>query len=240
MKSKRTVNEAFSYESFEGVLAEATDSWKEEVEEIQYFHLDIIKEGSISFSDVDARLAQIKKDKEAKAEKFPVNQGIAFQGSYKSLEVPVQNTKTTEQPTLFQPKVVEDKLPFEPADEAIQDHDVKANPKLIQSLCLQLLTGSVMIPNESKIDIKRWVNSMKSVVERRFGTHANSIGDYQEFVEYMVEFLVWNTVDPAIADIVDGDYMMTVIATGMFEYIGTLPKNVYTEICQNALLTYIQ
>ena len=55
----------------------------------------------------------------------------------------------------------------------------------------------------------------------------------------MVEFLVWNTQDPTLVNIIDGDYMMTVIAADMLEYIGTLPQNTYTKICQSALLTYI-
>ena len=245
VKSKRIVNETFSYESFEGVLVEATDSWEEEVEELQYFHLDITKEGNnYSFPDVDARLAEIKKAKEAKAKtQKPYTQGTLFpkEGNNKYQEGFTQTPKTVVQPQLpFDAKEIESEPPFEPAEGVVPDQDVKADPKLIHSLCLQLLTGSVMIPNESKIDIKRWVNSMKSVVERRFGAGNAGLKAYQGFIESMVEFLVWDSEDPALANIVDGDYMMTVIAADMFEYIGTLPENTYTKICQSALLTYIQ
>lgn len=243
VKSKRVVNETFSYESFEGVLVEATDNWEEEVEEIQYFHLDITKEGNnYSFSDVDARLAEIKKAKEAKAKIQPYqgSYGKGYAGSIKYQETLPTTPKTVVQPTLpFPATEIESAPPFEPVDGVVDDQDVKADPKLIHSLCLQLLTGSVMIPNESKIDIKRWVNSMKSVIERRFGTGTEGLKIYQSFVESMVEFLVWNTQDPALVNIIDGDYMMTVIAADMLEYIGTLPQNTYTKICQGALLNYI-
>ena len=229
VKSKRVVNETFSYESFEGVLVEATDNWEEEVEEIQYFHLDITKEGNnYSFPDVDTRLAEIKKAKEAKAKTQPYqgSYGKGYAGSNKYQETLPTTPKTVVQPTLpFPATEIESAPPFEPVDGVVDDQDVKADPKLIHSLCLQLLTGSVMIPNESKIDIKRWVNSMKSVIERRFGTGT--------------EGLVWNTQDPTLVNIIDGDYMMTVIAADMLEYIGTLPQNTYTKICQSALLTYI-
>lgn len=246
VKSKRVVSETFSYESFEGVLVEATDNWEEEVEEIQYFHLDITKEGNVySFPDVDARLSEIKKAKEAKAKTRSYTQGTFFPGrSYavgnnKYQEGFSQTPKTVVgQPQLpFDVKEIESEPPFEPAD--VVDQDVKADPKLIHSLCLQLLTGSVMIPNESKIDIKRWVDSMKSVIERRFGAGTEGLKMYQEFIESLVEFLVWNSEDSALASIIDADYMMTVIATDMFEYLGTLPQNTYTKICQSALLTYI-
>ena len=80
---------------------------------------------------------------------------------------------------------------------------------------------------------------MKSVIERRFGTGTEGLKIYQGFIESMVEFLVWNTQDPTLVNIIDGDYMMTVIAADMLEYIGTLPQNTYTKICQSALLTYI-
>lgn len=243
VKSKRVVNETFSYESFEGVLIEATDNWEEKVEEIQYFYLDITKEGNnYSFSDVDARLAEIKKAKEAKAKTQPYqgNYGKGYAGSNKYQETLPTTPKTVVQPTLpFPATEIESAPPFEPVDGVVDDQDVKADPKLIHSLCLQLLTGSIMIPNESKIDIKRWVNSMKSVIERRFGTGTEGLKVYQGFIESMVEFLVWDTQDPTLINVIDGDYMMTVIAADMLEYIGTLPQNTYTKICQSALLTYI-
>lgn len=241
VKSERVVNETFSYESFEGLSVEATDSWKENVEEMQYFYLDIIKEGNnYSFPDVDARLEEIKKAKEAEAKTRPYSQG-SWKDRYPGYQSTLPATpKTVVQPTLpFEAEEVESAPPFEPIDKVVGGQDVKATPKLIHSLCLQLLTGSVMIPNESKIDIKRWVNNMKSVIEKRFGTGKEGLNLYQNFVELMVEFLVWNTEDPALANIIDEDYMMTVIATDMMEYIGTLPQNTYTKICQSALLTYI-
>lgn len=248
VKSKRTVNEAFSYESFKGVPVEATDSWEEEVEEIQYFYLDIIKEGNTySFPDVDVRLAEIKKAKEAKAKTQSHTQGTLFLrrdyegGNNKYQEGFSQTPKVVvEQPKFpFDAKEIESEHTFEPADGVVLDQDVKADPKLIHSLCLQLLTGSVMIPNESKIDIKKWVNSMKSVIERRFGTGTEGLKMYQGFIESLVEFLVWNSEDPTLTNMVDDDYMMTVIAADMFEYLGTLPQNTYTKICQSALLTYV-
>lgn len=240
VKSKREVSESFNYKSFDGVLIESTDNWTEEVEEIQYFMLDITKEGAnYSFSDVDARLAEIKKAKEAKAKTATTtNYGQGFNNYGKTQEHTISTPKVVLQRTLFDDMEVNDKLPFDTA-EVVPDQDVKADPKLIHSLCLQLLTGSIMIPNESKIDIKKWVNSMKSVVERRFGVGTESLKSYKDFIESMVEFLVWNTEDLTLANMVDQDYMMQIIASDMLEYLGTLPQNIYTKICQSALITYI-
>lgn len=247
VKSKRIVDEAFSYESFDGVLVEATDSWEEEVEELQYFGLDITKEGNTySFPDVDTRLAEIKKAKEAKAKTQSYTKNTFYpkgfiEGSNKYQENFSQTPKSVvAQPQLpFDAREIESEPPFESADGVVLDRDVKADPKLIHYLCLQLLTGSAMIPNESKIDIKRWVNSMKSVIERRFGTGTEGLKMYQGFIESLVEFLVWNSEDPALTNMVDDDYMMSIIAENMFNYLGTLPQNTYTKICQSALLTYI-
>lgn len=239
VKSKREVQEVFSYESFDGVLVEATDNWTEEVEELQYFMLDITKEGAnYSFPDVDARLVEIKKAKEAKAKTTTCTTKDYSQGFGKGQNQNVATPKVVTTRTLFDEVEENDKLPFETA-EVVPDQDVKADPKLIHSLCLQLLTGSVMIPNESKIDIKKWVNSMKSVVERRVGVGTEGLKSYQTFIESMVEFLVWDTEDLTLANMVDQDYMMQVIAGDMLEYLGTLPQNTYTKICQSALITYI-
>lgn len=243
VKSKRIVNETFSYESFEGTSIEATDNWEEEVEELQYFHLDITKEGNnYTFPDVDARLAEIKKAKESKAKTQPYSQGSygkGYSGSNRYQEI-LPAPKTITRTTLpFDAAEIEGDSSFESVDGVVDGQNVKADPKLIHSLCLQLLTGSVMIPNESKIDIKRWVNSMKPIIEKRFGTGTGGLKIYQGFIESMVEFLVWNAEDSSLSNMVDGDYMMTVIAEDMLEYIGTLPQNTYTKICQSALLTYI-
>lgn len=248
VKSKRTVNEIFSYESFDGVPVEATDSWEEDVEELQYFYLDIIKEGNTySFSDVDARLEEIKKAKEAKSKaqfytrgtSFPDTNYTEYNNKYQEGFSYTPKAVSEQLQFPFDAKEIESEPPFEPADGVVPDQDVKADPKLIHSLCLQLLTGSVMIPNESKIDIKRWVNGMKPVIERRFGTNTEGLKMYKGFIELLVEFLVWNSEDPTLTNMIDDDYMMTVIATDMFEYLGTLPQNTYTKICQSVLLTYI-
>lgn len=248
VKSKRVVNETFTYESFNGIPVEATDYWEEDVEEIQYFYLDITKEGNdYSFSDVDTRLAEIKKAKEAKAKPKSFSQSPSYVDSgYKDFGFGYQEAIMPHSKAVIeQPRLPLDKndlnnhLPFDTADGVIEDQDIKADPKLIKSLCLQLLTGSVMLPNESKIDIKRWVNNMKSIVDKRFGSDTTGLKLYKDFIESLTEFLVWNTEDPLLADIIDKDYMMTVIATDMLEYIGTLPQNTYTKICQSALLTYI-
>lgn len=242
VKSRRTVDETLSYESFGGVLVEATDNWEEEIEEIQYFYLDITKEGNdYSFSDVDTRLAEIKKAKEAKAKTQSYGTktcGDRYPGYQEAPPAPI---KTVMQPTLpFSSTGLESVPSFEPVDGAVDDQDVKADPKLIRTLCLQLLTGSAMVPNESKIDIKKWVNNMKSVVERRFGGGPAGLKSYKDFINSMVEFLVWDTEDQSLVNVIDQDYMMQVIAEGMMEYIGSLPQNTYTKICQSALLTYIQ
>lgn len=234
VKSKRDVNEDFSYESFEGVIVNATDKWEEEIEEIQYFNLEITKEGhSYSFSDVDARLDEIKKLKEARIKPITINQtktNNKYVGSYASSKTVI------EQPRLpFDAKDTS----FEPVmDGMIKEQPLQVNPKIIHSLCLQLLTGSIMIPNESKIDISRWVKSMDSVVKKRFGEGTKGYKLYKDFIDTFVEYLVWETEDPDLT-ILDKDYMMNLIATGMMEYLGTLPQNTYTKICQSALLNYI-
>lgn len=213
VKSSRIIHENFSYESFEGNPVEATDSWEEEVEELQYFMLDITNEGNnCSFLDIDARLAEIKKGKEVKA-------------------------KTQEQGTIIpKAKEIEGTAPFN-KDEVVSEHDLKADPHLIHSLCLQLLTGSVMIPRESKIDIKNWVTNLGPIVEKRFGTGKVGLDDYKSFIETFTEFIVWNTDDSSLR-IIDKDYMMVIIASDMLDYISTLPQNIYTKICKDALSNY--
>lgn len=238
VKSKRDVHETFSYKSFEGVPVEATDTWMEEIEELQYFHFDITKEGAdYSFPDVDKRLEEIK---EAKASKN-CNSAFSYPPSnYYGVdwEKPKVETPVSQQPTLPFDTEIENEAPFNRA-ESVPGQEVSADPKLIRSLCMQLLTGSVMIPNDSKIDIKKWVNNMQSVVEKRFGKGEKGLKNYKSFVEIMVEFLVWNTEDPTLVNLIDSDYMARVIAEDMITFLSELPQNKYNNICQDTLINYM-
>lgn len=232
VKSKRVINETISYKSFEDALVEAVNDYKEEVEELQYFDLDIIKPENCSFSDIDTRLTEIKKAKEAKETKIAnykvCDPNVLPPKVYN--DSPISVVKQSEFP--FDAREIESEPPF-------YSNKITADPKLIHSLCLQLLTGSIILPNESKININKWVNNMKSIVEKRFGAGTKGLKTYEEFVVSMVEFLVLNTDDPTLANVVYPDDMMGIIAENMSDYIGTLPKNIYTGICQKILSDYI-
>lgn len=238
IKSKRTISDTFSYESFEGTPIESTDSKEKEIEEIQYFYLNIIKENNNSLMpEIDSRLEEIKKAKTVKEIKY--NQDTLFSdNNYIRDHSKYLRVTQSPEPIVNQYFSDFDTIPLESESITNLDNELKADPKLIHSLCIQLLTGSVMLSDSSKINIEKWIKGMNSIVEKRFGTGSEGIEYYKEFIGSFVEFLVWNTKDPTLNDI-DNDCLMTIIASDMLEYLSTLPQNIYTKICQEALAVYI-
>lgn len=204
------------YNSFDDKEEHYEDSYNESKEEIQYFDLDIFKE-STSMESIDQRLSHIISFKESSRPKesfsdtkslFEDRDSIDFKEFCKKSEkIPRMNTETGH-----------------------------ANKTLIDSLVLQLLTGSVMMTDNSRIDLTKWVNNLKYLVERRFGKGKEGLEEYKTFIGYMVEYLLWNTEDPTLDT--DYDDMSSTIANDMCACIKKLPKNVYTEICISALEYY--
>lgn len=132
---------------------------------------------------------------------------------------------------------------------------------LTKYLCLQLLTGSIII-NEKSIDPKEWVNKMDSIYEKRFGfldTDAHPTADdgtildnntrLEDWVQGMVEFLVYTRDEDLISRLniaapdpdvtYDESDTAEVCAYCMVEYLKTLPTSYVKEVMIHQLNTYI-
>lgn len=241
IKVERQVTEKIGYSSFDDRRIDTSDVYVEEDDMMQYFVLDIVKEGDSSFIDVDDRLKEISESKKAVVKP-------SYDTSYfKSYGIP-ENKRANipaaddsyRTPVLSQPQ-----LPLEFNDKTKDEKPMvlgtdclKADPKLVRTLCMQLLTGSVMIPNESKIDIRKWVLNLDRTVTRRFGKDADGLKAYRYFIETMVEFLIWYTDDDTLP-YMDQDSMAGILASDMYEFIDDLPENTCTSLCKDVLLSYV-
>ena len=116
------------------------------------------------------------------------------------------------------------------------------NPKTVKSLVLQLITGSVILPNESKIDAVKWVNGMSSLYRKRFGEGKKGMEKFRVWAEGYIEFLCWYTEDKNLEEIDrewGGSALPTICAWDLLEELGKLPENEYIEVYKEILESYL-
>lgn len=132
---------------------------------------------------------------------------------------------------------------------------------LINQLCVQLLTGSIIV-NEKSIVLEDWVKKMDAIYEKRFGLldvdeHPTADKDIiidnnarlESWIEAQVEFLIY-TKDEALINrlnltLADGDGLFDeadtaeICAFDMYQVLYSLPASYVKEVMMKTLETYI-
>lgn len=232
VKSKQ-VKESVSYEFFGDGEKHDTKEYVSSADEIEWFYLKIEKEGeNYSFPDMAARLEEIK---QAKAERAEKAQTPVYQGGYKPVIANSYGTKAV-QPTLFDNA---DDLPFEEGYN-IPYGQVTLDKVTLKSLVLQLVTGSIIISNDSKIDITKWAKSMPALYEKRFGKGKVGMGNFKLWAETYAEYLTWYVTDEKLEELgFDETEICAICAHDMIEELTKLPENDYIKGYIDALQKYL-
>ena len=242
IKSKQ-VKESVSYEFFGEGKKQDTMEYVSDADEIEWFYLKIEKEdGNYSFPDMAARLEEIKQVKAEKAKKV---QTPVYQGGYEPDIADSYNTKAgsanfvkkdLNQRTLFDDV---DDSPFEEGYD-IPYGQVSFDKVTLKSLVLQLITGSIIISNDSKIDITKWVKSMPTLYEKRFGKGKVGMDNFKMWAETYTEYLTWYVTDEKLEELgFDETEICAICAHDMIEELTKLPENDYIKGYINALQKYI-
>ncbi len=247
VKSKQ-VKESVSYEFFGDGERHDTKEYVSDADEIEWFYLKIEKEGeNYSFPDMAARLEEIK---QAKAERAKKVQSPVYQGGYKPVIANSYGTKAgpanlvkkeadkakATQPTLFDNV---DDLPFEDGYE-IPYGQVTFDKTTLKSLVLQLITGSIIISNDSKIDITKWSESMPALYEKRFGKGEEGMKNFKMWADTYAEYLTWYVTDEKLEKLgFDETEICAICAHDMIEELTKLPKNDYIKGYIDALQKYL-
>ena len=199
---------------------------------------------------MDARLEEIRKQKKEKAEKAKVTAPV-YTGKYpnvvasqpvKAGPANINKGKVEQKPiqkTLFD-DVKENELPFEEEDPAIPYGQVFVNQKTIESLVRQLITCSIIIPNESKVDIDKWAKNMPALYENRFGKGGAGMKKFQEWADPYTEFLTWNVEDEDLEAMgFDQTEIQSICAHDLIEALTKLPENDYIKAYIDELEKYL-
>lgn len=247
IKSKQ-VRESVSYEFFGDGEKQDTKEYVSDADEIEWFYLKIEKEGeNYSFPDMAARLEEIK---QAKAEKAKKAQTPVYQGGYKPVIANSYGTKAgpanlvkkeADEPKVIQPSLFDsvDNLPFEEEYE-IPYGQVTFDKATLKSLVLQLITGSIIISNDSKIDITKWAKSMPALYEKRFGKGEEGMKNFKMWADTYAEYLTWYTTDEKLEELgFDETEICAICAHDMIEELTKLPENDYIKGYIDALQKYL-
>lgn len=253
VKTKQ-VRESVYYEFFGDGEKFDTKDYVSNADEIEWFYLKIEKEGeNYSFPDMDARLEEIRKQKKEKAEKAEKAKVTApvYTGEYPNVVAsqPVKagpaniNKDKVEQKliqkTLFD-DVKENELPFEEEDPVIPYGQVFVNQKTIESLVRQLMTCSIIIPNESKVDIDKWAKNMPALYENRFGKDDAGMKKFQEWANLYTEFLTWSVEDEDLEAMgFDQTEIQSICAHDLIEALTKFPENDYIKAYIDELEKYL-
>lgn len=250
VKSKQ-VKESVSYEFFGDGEKHDTKEYVSSADGIEWFYLKIEKEGeNYSFPDMAARLEEIKQAKAERAEKAKKAQTPVYQGGYKPVIANSYGTKAgpanlvkkeadrkdLNQRTLFDDV---DDLPFEEGYDIPYGH-VSFDKVTLKSLVLQLITGSIIISNDSKIDITKWAKSMPALYEKRFGKGKVGMDNFKIWAETYTEYLTWYITDEKLEELgFDETEICAICAHDMIEELTKLPENDYIKGYIDALQKYL-
>lgn len=227
------IKEEVSYEFFGDGEKHDSKEYESNEDEIEWFYLNIEKEGeSYTFPDMEARLEEIK---QAKAEKAKKSQ--PYINSYNTKAGPANIIKDKDKKVFS--NEVEGDLPFE-EEYNIPYGQVSFDKDTIKSLVLQLLTSSLIISNDNKIDINKWAKSMPSLYEKRFGKGKEGFKNFKTWADTYIDYLVWYVSDVKLEELgFDEIEICAICAHDMIEELTKLPENDYIKSYIDTLQTYL-
>ena len=173
-----------------------------------------------------------------------------YQGDYKPVIANSYGTKAGPanlvKKEANKPKVVQlalfddaDDLPFEEGYD-IPYGQVSFDKVALKSLVLQLITGSIIISNDSKIDISKWAKSMPTLYEKRFGKGKVGMNNFKIWTETYAEYLTWYITDEKLEELgFDNTEICAICAHDMIEELTKLPENDYIKGYIDALQKYL-
>lgn len=225
----RTINSTYKYHTFNDIIKEGTKTYIEEDAVIEYNYLTITKEGEVvcSFDELDQRLSEIKSIKEAKREK-EIKSPYNFKDNY--FYNNPSNYNNTKEKTLFDFDYIDNRPSTIISSADPNEQDIIIPSSTINSITLQLITGSIAIADSSRIEPKKWANQMVKLFDKRF----SDVGIYKLWAETMVEFVLTTAIPDADSAYFEEEYIRT-LSNAVYSSIDDLPTNKYIEILKETL-----
>lgn len=244
--SVQMIHEDYSYNTWGGGKIEGKDIFEDTEEYIEYFYLDIEKNSSNFETEMFERIKEIRDSKKKFKPQLNNSNQVYNKGTYVpvgkygnpinkpkvedySVKVPAGKINT------IPPVYKQTELPFEDS-ELYPYGTVNANKKVVDSLVRQIVTSSIIIPNESNIDVKKWALNMNKVYSKRF----KDIEGFEPFAVNYIDYLINETdplIDPNITS--DATELAALLAFDVREELSKLPESKWLTLYIKLLDDYI-
>ncbi len=258
-KCVQTVSEKYTYPTWNGEVREGVETFDIEEEKLEWFNLDIVFEDATDDFETEM-MERIKEIKEAKKKVVTLMYGgrnYPQYGNYGKAITPTKEVGSTfpmDEDKYYgeegrgwykaneakQLPVKQGELPFDQPEEENLDIPygvVTVDEDIVQSIVRQLVTSSIIISNESAVDVKKWANSMESLYRRRFG----SVKEFEHFASNYVDYLINYTYDGDVMAVINNDdsTMAALLAHDVREELEKLPKNPWLSVYIKLMDDYI-
>ena len=256
-KCVQTVSEKYTYPTWNDEVREGVETFDIEEEKLEWFNLDIVFEDTTDDFETEM-MERIKEIKESKKKVVtPVYKGYPQYGNYGKNIAPTKEVGSTfpmdkeeyygeEGRNWYQAREVKEtsgkqrELPFEQPEEENLDIPygvITVDKDIVQSIVRQLVTSSIIISNESAVDVKKWANSMENLYRRRFG----SVKEFEYFASNYVDYLINYTYDGDVMAVISNDdsTMAALLAHDVREELEKLPKNPWLSVYIKLMDDYI-
>lgn len=253
-KCVQTVSEKYTYPTWNGEVREGVETFDIEEEKLEWFNLNIVFEDATDDFETEM-MERIKEIKESKKKVVtPIYKGYPQYGNYAKNIAPTKEVGSTfpmdkeeyygeEGRSWYKAKETSGKqseLPFEQPEEENLDIPygvITVNKDIVQSIVRQIVTSSIIISNESAVDVKKWANSMENLYRRRFG----SVKEFECFASNYVDYLINYTYDGDVMAVISNDdsTMAALLAHDVREELEKLPKNPWLSVYIKLMDDYI-
>lgn len=257
-KCVQTVSEKYTYPTWNGEVREGVETFDIEEEKLEWFNLDIVFEDATDDFETEMmeRIKEIKESKKKVVTPMYGGRNYPQYGNYGKAITPTKEVGSTfpmdedkyygEKRGWYDPQkdkqlpAKQGELPFDQPEEGnveIPYGVVTVDPDIVQSIVRQLVTSSIIISNESAVDVKKWANSMESLYRRRFG----SVKEFEYFASNYVDYLINYTYDGDVMAVINNDdsVMAALLAYDVREELKKLPKNPWLSVYIKLMDDYI-
>ena len=227
VKSRKLIEETIEYPTFGNNKCTGLRHEVQETGYIEYFDLDVIKEGNNdeTESEMRTRMTEIRENKSR----------MANTGKYVPVGEYDRNFRedfSRYVPKKYRPETLFDNTPA-------KDVDIKVDSSLVDSIVWQSLTCNPFV-SADKVNREKWLNSMIPLYNKRFG----DISNFEDFAYNFGSFVIDmdSTIDDYMAkysEFYDRDKLISKIAVKVVEALGKLPDNEWIEVWKNVYKDYI-
>lgn len=217
--TRKVDTKVITAESFYNFFGEGVKQSTEKYEvsgDIEYYYLNIIKEeNNYDFPEIGNRLEELKALKEK-------NRAVP-----QEIKIPANMT-----------------FDFNTKKDSDLDfyNEVKIDDATVRQLVCQIITGSILVNTDSKINIEKCVNAMPVAYQKAFGDGDQGMESFDTWADVYIEYLIWNKVDtyPYIKSVaVDDTEMGAILAQALIEELSKFTQNKYIEGYIKVLQRYL-